>query len=73
MILGGLCGFLIGILAASAQHASGATILFRASIGALVAGVVFRWWGGLWMKSLHEARQRSSESAQSSTAVRAKL
>ena len=73
MILGGLVGFLIGILAASAQHASGATTLLRGAIGALAAGLVFRWWGKLWLKSLCQARQRPPAPAAPPNATPAKV
>ena len=57
MLLGGLIGFLIGILMGTTQHSLWPTILWRASIAAFLAGIVLRWWGRVWINSLHQAKQ----------------
>ena len=59
MILGGLIGFLIGIGSSVAQNSSGPTMLWRASVAALLAGLLLRWWGGVWLKCLAQAQQQS--------------
>ena len=57
MILGGLIGFAIGILAGLAQDCAWPVLFWRASVAALLAGIVLRWWGRVWVRSLHAAQQ----------------
>ena len=57
MIMGGFVGFLIGIAVGLAQHSSWSNILWRASVAAVVAGFLLRWWGQVWMNGLAEAYQ----------------
>ena len=55
MIFGGMLGFVMGITLGLAQESSWPEVLWRASGGALAAGLLMRWWGGLWVRSLKEA------------------
>lgn len=57
MILGGMIGLTIGVLTGMAQGTAWPTILLRSSGAALLAGLVFRWWGGVWIKGLRQASQ----------------
>ncbi len=57
MILGGLIGFLIGICFGLAQGSPWPDVIWRASVATFLAGIVLRWWGGVWIKSLQQARQ----------------
>jgi hypothetical protein len=57
MILGGLIGFSIGITLGTAQGSSWPGVLWRASVAAFLAGVVLRWWGGVWARSLQESQR----------------
>ncbi len=62
MILGGFVGFAIGIAFGVAQGSAWPNVLWRASVAALLAGVVLRWWGRVWLDSLAEARrERAAE------------
>jgi hypothetical protein len=54
MILGALVGFLIGIGCGLAGQASWAAALWRACAGALVAGLLARWWGRIWLQGLQD-------------------
>jgi hypothetical protein len=54
MILGGLIGFLIGLALGAAQGAALPQVIWRSSVAAFVAGVVLRWWGKVWLSSLHK-------------------
>ncbi len=54
MILGGLLGFGIGISLGLARHSDWASILWRSALAAYGAGLLMRWWGGVWMRSLKE-------------------
>jgi hypothetical protein len=61
LILGGFVGFLLGIIVGVTGGTSWPTILWRSSIGALVGGLVFRWWGVLWMRSLDDAQRQRQD------------
>lgn len=55
MILGGMIGFAIGVGFGLAHQAEWPSILWRASIATLVAGLLMRWWGRIWISSLRES------------------
>ncbi len=64
MILGALIGFSIGLLFGLADNGQWPAALWRASAAALIASVLLRWWGRVWVKSLRlAAEQRLTESA----------
>ncbi len=58
MITGGLLGFLIGIVSGVVQKSEWPSVIWRASVAALGAGLLLRWWGRLWVHSLKEAGQQ---------------
>ena len=57
MVLGGLIGFSIGVGFSWAQGSSWPSVIWRAAIAALLAGMLLRWWGRLWIKCLQESFQ----------------
>ncbi|HMJ88284.1 MAG TPA: hypothetical protein VK530_00625 [Candidatus Acidoferrum sp.] len=66
MILGALIGFSIGLLFGLADNGEWPSALWRASAAALIAGVMLRWWGRVWVQNLRqaaEARENSQEPA----------
>jgi hypothetical protein len=72
MIMGGLLGFAIATGVGLAQHSSWSSILWRASVAALAAGHLLRWWGQVWINSLiqaHQVRLASAAAAESTTAI----
>jgi hypothetical protein len=69
MILGGLIGFGIGVSAGLAQDRAWPDILWRASVGALLAGVVLRWWGRVWVTCFRDSlRERTARANAGHTA-----
>ena len=54
MILGGLIGFGIGLLFGWIRDNSWSSMLFRACVATYLAGLLLRWWGRVWVKSLEE-------------------
>jgi hypothetical protein len=54
MLVGGLLGFLIGMGFALAQESEWPSALWRASIGAYLAGLLMRWWGRVWVNSIRQ-------------------
>ena len=55
MILGSLVGFLIGAGFSLAGNCPWPTVLWRACVGALLAGMLARWWGRIWVEGLQSA------------------
>ena len=55
MLLGGMIGFLIGISFGLAQGSAWPSVIWRASAAAFVGGILLRWWGRMWVKSLQDA------------------
>jgi hypothetical protein len=69
MMLGGLLGFSTGLVIGLACGASWPSVMWRASVAALGAGWLVRWWGGVWVRSLREgfAENLSVEPARASS------
>ena len=57
MILGGLCGFAMGLVLGLAQGSAWPGTFWRASVAALLGGLVLRWWGRLCLRSLAAAHR----------------
>lgn len=55
MILGSLVGFVIGSGFSLAGNCPWPIVLWRACVGALLAGVLARWWGRIWLEGLQSA------------------
>jgi hypothetical protein len=58
MITGGLIGFLIGIVSGVVQRSEWPSVIGRASVAALAAGLLLRWWGRVWAEGLHQADEQ---------------
>lgn len=58
MLIGGMCGFLMGMLSALSQSCSGAAVLWRASVAAYLTGFLVRWLGKVWLVNFSEVQQR---------------
>lgn len=56
MVLGGLVGFGIGFGFSWAQGSAWPSVVWRAAVTALIAGVLLRWWGRMWIKCLLDAQ-----------------
>ncbi len=54
MLMGCLLGFLIGTGTGVAQNSPWPSILWRASVAAVIAGFLLRWWGQAWINGLAE-------------------
>ena len=57
MALGGFLGFGIGLLLSWVQGSSWPSVVWRSSLAALLAGLLLRWWGRLWVASLKQSHQ----------------
>lgn len=68
MTLGGLLGFSIGVVAGWVQDLAWPQILWRASVAALLAGVVLRWWGRVWVGCFQDSlKERAAQAAKTGT------
>ena len=69
MVFGGFIGFAIGFGFSWAQGSPWPSVVWRAAVAALLAGVLLRWWGRLWVRSLQQShRERAiAQSAQKKT------
>ena len=56
MIAGGLLGFLIGLVFGLVQQSSWPSVLWKASVATFCAGLLFRWWAGVWVESIYAVR-----------------
>ena len=72
MMMGGLIGFLIGIVFGFFQGVTWPALFLRASLTALASGLLLRWWGGVWVRSLQERNIQSpaTEAATETTPLR---
>ncbi len=62
LLIGGLSGFGIGLIFSLLQENSWPSALWHASLGAYLGGLLMRWWGGAWQKSLTDAmREREAK------------
>jgi hypothetical protein len=70
MILGAVIGFSIGIAFGVTGHSPWPASLWRASVTALGAALLTRWWGRVWMQGLQEAlEQRRNDQSQHTSAT----
>ena len=55
MILGAIVGFLIGTGFALAGNSPWPAALWRSCAAALVAAILVRWWGRVWLRGLRDS------------------
>lgn len=55
MIMGGLIGFLIGVVFGLVKGVTWPALFLRACVATLAAGLLLRWWGRVWVRSLQES------------------
>jgi hypothetical protein len=70
MIMGGLTGFGIGVVTGLMKEVSWPALFLRACVAALISGLLFRWWGRVWLSGLKDslaARRQEKQSAPTGT------
>jgi hypothetical protein len=60
MIMGGLTGFLIGVVLGLTKGVTWPALFWRASVATLVSGLLLRWWAGLWIQGLKQSLSGST-------------
>ena len=58
MILGSITGFILGAGSSMNADCTGATVFWHASVAALVAGILARWCGRMWITGLADAMEQ---------------
>lgn len=66
MIMGGMMGFGIGVITGYMKEVSLPEIFLRASVCALCSGLLFRWWGRMWLAGLRDSLAAKAAEKQSS-------
>jgi hypothetical protein len=72
MIMGGFIGFLVGLVSSSVSlGVASPLVFFRACISAAIGGLLLRWWGRLWIRSIAHAHTErlAAEASSNSTAI----
>ena len=72
MILGAITGFLLGTGFGLIAQTPWPVSLWRASVAALAAAVLARWWSGVWLQGLRDALEQRHR-ARTTEAVAPKL
>ena len=72
MIMGGLMGFGIGVVTGYVKEVSWPAIFLRACVTALISGLLFRWWGRVWMSGLRDSLAAKAAEKKSSPAAATK-
>jgi len=69
MLIGAILGFALGIALGLVAQAEWPSMLWRASVGAAVVGLLMRWWGRIWVRGLQDAleQQRVAQTASLTT------
>ena len=65
MILGSIIGFILGAGSSLLGNCLESTTLWHACVGALLGGVLARWWSRMWFDGLTDAleQQRRARAA----------
>lgn len=66
MIMGGLMGFGIGVVSGYVKEISWPAMFLRACVTALISGLLFRWWGRVWLSGLKDSLAAKAAEKQSS-------
>jgi hypothetical protein len=68
LVIGGLLGFLIGLIFSWAEESAWPSCIWHACLAAYLTGLMMRWWGAAWRKNLVQALQERQAAANASVA-----
>jgi hypothetical protein len=63
MIMGGIVGFGLGLVTGLVKDISWPALFLRACVSALLAGLLFRWWGRVWIGGLKDSLNQAAAAA----------
>lgn len=69
MIMGGMLGFVIGAVTGLVKEVSWPALFLRSCVTALISGLLFRWWGRVWLSGLKDSLAVKPVEKQSGTAI----
>jgi len=55
MMMGGLIGFGIGVVTGLVKEVTWPALFLRACVAAFFSGLLFRWWGRVWVSGLKDS------------------
>ena len=69
MIMGGMLGFAIGAVTGIVKEISWPALFLRSCVTALIAGLLFRWWGQVWLNGLRDSLAQKPAEKQSAPTI----
>lgn len=63
MIMGGFLGFGLGVVTGLVKEISWPAMFLRACVTALFSGLLFRWWGRVWIGGLKDSLAQAAANA----------
>lgn len=63
MIMGGFIGFGLGVTTGLVKEISWPALFLRACVAALFSGLLFRWWGRVWIGGLKDSLSQAAAAA----------
>lgn len=63
MMMGGFLGFGIGVVTGLVNEVTWPALFLRACVAALVSGLLFRWWGRVWLSGLKDSLEQAAAAA----------
>ena len=64
MIIGALLGFFIGMVFGIAGRSEWPAVIWNASLAAIAATVLMRWWSRVWINNLRASLQAKLDEAE---------
>ena len=69
IVIGGFLGFACGIALGWANGGEGSSVIWKSCVAAYLAGLMMRWWGGMWLKGLRQVNHEKFLAAQAQAAA----
>ena len=69
MSMGGFLGFGIGVGVGLMKEVAWPALFLRACVAALLAGLLFRWWGRVWLSGLKDSHLQAAAARKRATPV----
>lgn len=70
MIMGGFVGFGLGVVTGLVKEISWPALFLRACVTALLSGLLFRWWGRVWIGGLKDSLAQAAAAARNGNSTK---
>lgn len=67
MIMGGFLGFGLGVVTGVVKDVTWPALFLRACVTALLSGLLFRWWGQVWLSGLKDSHLQAAAARKRAT------